>query len=184
MSKLSDAFEELTQVCRIRPGQFEGDIAALARRVFKALGEYPEPVALAALDIWPRRSEWFPTEKELRDLLEEIQSEAEREAASRGQAGDGTYRGPVGNTALFVQKVEVERGADYVKSWLAGGINCLFTTTTIYTTSIGEERLGKDCAALIKLCGVKIRHSRECSKMLAAYCEKKSLTFEPKRVRR
>lgn len=184
MSKLTDAFEELTQVCRIRPGQFEGDIAALARRVFKALGEYPEPIALTALDMWPRQSEWFPTEKELRDLLEEIQSEAEREAAARGQATDGTYHGPVGNTALFVEKVQAERGADYVKSWLAGGINCLFTTSTIYTTNIGVERLSKDCAALIKLCGVKIRHSPACSKSLAAYCEKHSLTYEPKRSRR
>ena len=184
MSKLTDAFEELTQVCRIRPGQFEGDIAALARRVFKALGEYPEPVALTALDMWPRQSEWFPTEKELRDLLDAIKAESEREAAARGIGREGTYHSPTGASADFVDRVRRVHGGDYVKSWMAGGINCLFADKNIYVTSSAFDRLHRDCAFIAQAAGVTIVRSKQAEAMLAKYCDDREITFEQKRVRR
>lgn len=168
---LPEAFRELCAVCRPRPDLADGGMEAAASRLFKALNEYPEHVALTALDVWPRRSEWFPTEKELRDLCEEIASQSALEAAARGSVGGGLYKHPVGNTVAFVSEVRKLRGDDYAKSWLAGGITCLFTANTIRTTRIGEERLNRDFGALAQHMGIKIARDDECSKMLAAYCD-------------
>lgn len=181
---MKNAFRELTQVCRTRPGQAEGDIAAMASRLFKVLGEYGEPVALTALDMWPRKSEWFPTEKELRDLCEDIASQAAIDAASRGKCEEGVYRGPVGNTVMFVDAVRDTMGEAYVRSWLSGGINCLFGNDTIYTTPTGMQRLVRDCFSLMGQCGVQVKTSLRVTAMLAEYCDGRELEFEPKRVRR
>lgn len=177
MSALTEAFKELCAVCRPRPDQDESVLMSAASRLWKVLGEYPEPIALTALDTWPRRSEWFPTEKELRGLLDEIAAEAAREAAARGHAGDGRYKQPVGNTVLFVEEVRKLRGPDYVKSWLAGGITCMFTANHVYTTNIGADRLSKDVGALAEQMGVKIIFDRACSEMLARYCDERGLVF-------
>lgn len=185
MTTLTQAFRELCGVTRARPDQSEAGIAAMAERLFKVLGEYPEPVALTALDIWPRRSEWFPTEKELRDLLEEIAANAAREAAARGKVGGGRYNSPVGNTVRFVERVREIRGADYVKSWLAGGVTAQFSANHVYTTGIGYDRLTKDCHGIAEACGVLIYRDPDVSKMLADYCDRNGLKFdEPKRRRK
>jgi hypothetical protein len=184
LSKLAEAFKELCAVSRVRPDLAAGSIEDAARRLWRVLGEYPEAVALTALDVWPRRSEWFPAEKELRGLLEEIASNAAREAQARGAVGGGKYRQPVGNTVGFVEEVRRLRGADYCKSWLAGGITCLFSANIVYTTSIGADRLDKDVGALAAQLGVKIVRDKECSEMLARYCDERQLSFEPKGRRR
>jgi hypothetical protein len=184
MSALSEAFKELCAVCRPRPDQDESVLMAAASRLWKVLGEFPEPVAQTALDLWPRRSEWFPTEFELRSLLEEIASNAAREAQARGSVGGGKYREPVGNTVAFVEEVRKLRGPDYCKSWLAGGITCLFSANIVYTTGIGADRLDKDVGALAAQLGVKIVHDKECSEMLARYCNERQLSFDPKGRRR
>lgn len=181
---LPDAFRELCAVCRPRPDLNDGGMEAAASRLFKALNEYPETVAMTALDMWPRRSEWFPTEKELRDLCEEIASQAAIEAAARGSVGGGLYNYPVGNTVPFVREVTKLRGEDYAKSWLAGGITCLFSANTIHTTRIGEERLNRDFGLLAQHMGIEIERDDTCSKMLAAYCDQNNLRFEQRKVRR
>lgn len=179
MSKLAQAFKELCAVCRPRPDQDEAVLMAAASRLWKVLGEYPEPVALAALDLWPRRSEWFPTERELRDLLEELASKAAIDAAARGRIADGRYLEPVGKTHVFVERVRKLRGDDYCKSWLAGGITCLFSADTVFTTGIGVERLNRDVRAIIDATGVTVRRSATASRMLADYCDKRELKFDP-----
>lgn len=184
MSKLTDAFGELTQVCRVRPGQFEGDIEAMARRIFRTLNEYPEDVALAALDAWPRQSEWFPAERELRDLLDGIKGDADRKAASQGQANDGAYFQPIGRVAGFVDKVRELYGADYVKSWLSGGINARFTDKLVLVTGSAFDRLQHDCGYLARLWGVQIEKDPRAEELLIKYCNDNDLKFEPKRSRR
>lgn len=183
MSKLADAFKELCAVCRVRPDLAAGSIEDAARRMWRVLGEYPEPVAITALDVWPRRSEWFPSERELRDLLEEIASNAAREAESRGSTGSGLYKHPVGNTVAFVREVERIRGVDYCKSWLAGGITCLFTANQVRTTGVGEDRLRRDVGDLAKLMAIEILEDTDCSQMLRDYCDRNELKFEQKRGR-
>lgn len=184
MSKLTDAFKELCGVTRVRPEQAESGVEAMTRRVFKVLGEFPEPVALTALDLWPRRSEWFPTEKELRDLLEEVSAEAEREAMARGKTDGGLYRQPVGTTMQFVERVRAVRGEGYCKSWLAGGITCFFSNTRIFTTRIGVERLSRDFGALAEEMGVEIRYSEDAAAALRRYCDDRGLVFEAPAKRR
>lgn len=180
MTKLSDAFKEMCAVCRVRPDLAAGSIEDAARRLWSVLGEYPEAVALTALDLWPRRSEWFPAERELRDLLEEIASKAAQDAAARGSIGGGFYKQPVGNTVPFVNRVRDMRGDGYCKSWLAGGITCLFTANQIRTTGIGFDRLNKDVGPLAKEMGITILFDQECSDMLAEYCDRNSLKHDPK----
>lgn len=180
---LGEGFADLCAVCRPRPDMTDENMTAAARRIHSVLREFPEPVALTALDLWPRRSEWFPTEFELRALLEEIASNAAREAQARGSLGDGRYKQPVGNTVAFVDEVRRLRGADYCKSWLAGGITCLFSANVVYTTGIGFDRLSRDVGGLAEQMGVRIVRDKECSDMLAAYCNDRGLTFEPKQRR-
>lgn len=184
MSKLANAFKEMCAVSRVRPDLAAGSMEDAARRLWKVLGEYPEAVALTALDVWPRRSEWFPAERELRDLLEEIAAEAAHEAAARGSTGDGRYKQPVGNTVGFVDEVRRIRGEDYCKSWLAGGITCLFSANHVYTTGIGFDRLSKDFGHLAHSKGVAIIEDEDCSEMLKRYCDDRGLRFEPKPRRR
>lgn len=184
IQQVADGFQELTQVCRPRPDQNEGNIEAGARRLFKMLGEYEEPIALKALDAWPRKSEWFPTEFELRGLCDELTAEAAHEGAGASYIGGGRYHKPDGMVFQFVERVRDVRGDGYVKSWLAGGVTCQFAHNKIYTTGIGAERLHKEFGALAYELGVAIIEDKECSKMLTAYCVENNLQFNPKRPRR
>lgn len=182
-SKLGEAFRELCAVVRPR-AEMAAHMEAMASRLYRVLGEYPEPVVLAALDLWPRRSEWFPTEKELRDLLDEVKSEARQSAVERGHVGGGRFNDPVGNTVTFYERVRDVRGDGYVKSWLRGGVTCQFANAKIYTTRIGEERLSKDVGAIAEQCGVEIIYDPDVSKMLADYCDRHELKFDEPRRRR
>ena len=183
MSALTEAFRELCAVTRPRPDQSEDGLTAMASRLFKVLGEYPEAIAITALDQWPRQSDWFPTEKELRGLLEQLASAAAIDAASRGQAPDGSYLYPIGRTLAFVERAKRLYGEDYCKSWLAGGITCIFTDDKIFTAGVGCERLHHDLGAAAREAGVEIFTSAAASKMLAQHCETRGLRFEAKKGR-
>lgn len=172
MSKLAEAFRELTQVCRVRPGAIEADIAAMARRLFRVMGEYPEAVALAAMDEWPRRSAFFPTEHEIRGLLEEIAGALARRV-DPGNLQDGTYSSPVGATAEFARRVHAAHGAAYVDSWLIGGLNCLFSHDTIYTTAVGRQHLLQECGGIAGDCGVKIIQTEQMRERLREYARER-----------
>jgi hypothetical protein len=183
VTKLAEAFKELCAVCRVRPDLAAGGIEDAGRRLWRVLGEYPEAVALEALDQWPRQSDWFPTEKELRGLLDQLASAAAIEAAQRGEAPDGSYLYPVGRTLAFVERAKRLYGEDYCKSWLAGGITCIFTDDKIFTTGVGFERLHHDLGAAAREAGVEIFSSAAASAMLAQHCDTRGLKFEPKKGR-
>lgn len=184
MSKLSDAFAELCGICRPRPDQDEAGLEATARGLWKVLGEHPESIALAALDLWPRRSEWFPTAFELRALLDQVSAESRQAAIQRGHVGGGRFNAPVGATVTFFERVRTVFGDGYVKSWLRGGVTCQFANAKIYTTRIGEERLRKDVGSIAEACGVEIIHDPDVSAMLARYCDENALKFDEPRRRR
>jgi len=184
MSKLADAFRALSQVTRPRPDQSEGGIEAGARRLFATLSEYPEAVALRALDAWPRQSEWFPTEFELRGLCATLAADAAREEAASSYVGGGRYNKPDGIVMQFVERVRTARGEGYVKSWLAGGVTCQFGHNRIYTTGIGAERLLKDFGPLAYDLSVAVIADVGCMRMLAEYCDGRDLQFDTKRARR
>lgn len=180
MSALSKAFKELCGVCRPRSDQDMSNMEATVSRLWRVFGEYPEAVAVTATDLWPRRSDFFPTEKELRALLDEVAAQAAIDAAARQHVGGGRYNQPVGNTVEFVQRVTHLRGADYVKSWLAGGITAQFSANVVYLTGIGFERLSKDVGALADQCGVRLVRDKDVSEMLKRYCDQNGLKFPPK----
>jgi hypothetical protein len=186
-AQIREAFRNLTFGTRPRSGQTDDDIRAGANRVFAVLAEYPDGIALDALDAWPRRSEFFPTEKELRDLLDEMAAEHSRKmAAAQPAAGKGVYHTPVGRTERFVEAVRAERGAAFVKSWLAGGINCLFSDTQILTTGFGAETLRRECDALLRKHDVSVRQHERARELLDTYCQTimADADFAPKKRRR
>lgn len=182
MTALTDAFEELCSVCRPRPDQDEGMMEAGARRLWKTLGEYPERVALAGLDSWPKQSEWFPTEKELRNLLDTLKLKMGR-TDGKG-TGKGRSQEPVGMTFQFWQRIADVRGEAYAMSWLRPGVTAEFTTNNVYVNQVGHDRLWRDCEDLIRECGVAIVIDNDVARLLVDYMERNGIgQYEPKRRR-
>jgi len=179
--KLSEAFRQLCAVVRPR-ADMAANMEAAAARLYIVLSEYPEAVALKALDQWPRKSEWFPTEFELRGLCEEIANDNAREEAQASEAyvGGGRYNRPDGMVFQFVERVRGMRGDGYCKSWLAGGITCQFGHNRIYTTGLGERKLHEDFGDLARELGVAIIAEKAMSEMLARYCDERGLEFKPR----
>lgn len=172
---IAHALAELTQVTRPRPGQDEAGIEAGVRRLIAALKEFPDDVALWALDYWPRQSEWFPTEHELRAVCDLRVSSLARAEAAKGGERSGRFLEPSGKTAYFVHRAREVHGEPFCKSWLAGGITCSFSNDTVYTTSVGADRLRKQCWAELQEAGVNVIESKDASKMLADYCDRHDL---------
>lgn len=180
---LPDAFRELCAVCRPRPDLSDGGMEAAASRLFKALGEYPQDVALWALDAWPRHSDWFPTEHELRVFCERRMGEVARDEAAKNDPGQGRFLEPIGKTAYFAQRARAVMGEPWCKSWLAGGINCMFSQNIIFTTATGADRIQSECWGLLQESGVSVVVHKDAGAMLAKYCDRNQLTFEPRRKR-
>lgn len=68
-SQLAKALAVLTAVCA-KPGDFDdAKVVLWSERLKQVLGEFPAPVALAAVSDWPKsdNGKWWPTEKEMRD---------------------------------------------------------------------------------------------------------------------
>lgn len=147
------------------------------QRLLKMLLEFPGPVALKAIDQWPREDsgKFFPTEAELYALAKVIAREnvarADRAIAAQ-TTGEGRYSNPFEATARYVDKVARVRGDSYVRSWLVGGINCQFTHDTVYLTGAGYDRLSADTWHAAKEFGVKLRACPQVSKKLADHCER------------
>lgn len=181
MSK-ADAFNEMCAVCRPRPDQDEGMLEAAARRLWSVLGEYPEPVAIAAMNDWPRTSEWFPTEKELRGLLDTLRLKMGK--TSSDGTGKGRSQHPVGMTKQFWERVADVRGEAYAMSWLRGGVTAEFTTNNVFVNQVGHDRLWRDCEELIRETGVAIVPDKDVERLLTDYIERNKIgQFEPKRRR-
>lgn len=169
---LADAFNELCAVCRPRPDQDEDMMQAGARRLWKVLGEYREGVAIAALDAWPKQSEWFPTEKELRNVLDRLK--IENTSATAATKAGRAHR-PLGKTAYFYNRVEAAKGKAFAQSWLRGGVTCEFTHDSVYVNQVGHDRLWRDCENLILECGVAIIVDDEVARLLVDYMEREGI---------
>lgn len=86
--------------------------------------------------------------------------------------------------AYFANRCRTVMGEPWCKSWLAGGITCMFSADTVYTTKVGAERIQRECWALLQESGVNVIAHPDASAMLAQYCDRRELQFEPKRVRK
>lgn len=179
---LESAFNELCAVCRPRPDQDEGMMEAGARRLWKVLGEYRESEALEALDAWPKASEWFPTERELRDVLDRLKIKSRVKGKT---TQPNRYDFPIGMTKQFCDRVEVARGSAYVNSWLRGGVTAEFDKNSIYVTEAGHDRLWRDCEFLIRDCCIAIIINPGVGQLIIDYMKDNDIgQYEPKRSRR
>jgi hypothetical protein len=178
---LANAFNELCAVCRPRPDQDEEIMQAGARRLWKVLTEYREEVAIQALDAWPKHSEWFPTEKELRSLLDRLKLDA---ATTGDTTRPDRFARPVGRTKNFFDRVSEVRGKAYANSWLRGGVTAEFSANYVFVTEPGHDRLWRDCENLIRETGVAIVIDPEVGQLIIDYMEKTGIgAYEQKRRR-
>jgi len=179
---LADALTQLVAVVRPRPDMDEGGMAAASRRLYGVLHEYPEDVAVAALDQWPRESEWFPTERELRDLLDRLRIKA-GSGVGKG-TGKGRSQVPVGMTKQFWERVCDVKGEAYAMSWLRPGVTAEFSTNNVYVNQVGHDRLWRDFENLIRETGVAIVIDPDVARLLVDYIERNGIgNYEPKRRR-
>lgn len=182
MSAVAKALKHLVAVTRPRPDQSEGSVSAMAERFSAVFREYPESVVLAALDEWPKESEWFPTEKELRALLDYIKL---NHADARGAVdAKGRSDTPSGMTKYFWERVASLKGEAYARSWLWGGVTAMFTAKYVFVNQVGHDRLWRDCADLIRECGVAIVVDNEIARLLVKYMDDNGMSSHERRRRR
>lgn len=179
---LAHALREMTEVTRPRPNQDEESVEICIGRLYRVLREFPDDVALRAVDEWPRRNQFFPTECELRVQCDNVIADMARaEAASNVPREEGRFSHPVGRSEYFVNQVRKRFGDAYVKSWMSGGINALFSDNVVYVTIIGHERLMRDCHDLAHEASIWIVASDECLNNLNRYCERMERDFPTKK---
>jgi hypothetical protein len=180
--QIGKALKQLIAVTRPRPDQSEGSVAAMAERFLAVFSEYPEPIVLGALNAWPKHSEWFPTEKELRELLDYLRLNDEKAGASIDTRGRSDK--PSGMTKHFYEAVARIKGEAYARSWLRGGVTAMFTDRYVYVNHVGHDRLWRDLSHLIRECGVAIIEDDSIATLLVDYIERNGIgNYEPKRRR-
>lgn len=180
--QVAKALKQLIAVTRPRPDQSEASIAAMAERFQAVFREYPESIVLGALNAWPKSSEWFPTEKELRDLLDYLRLADDK--AVGAQDARGRSDKPSGLTLRFWEAVARVKGEAYARSWLRGGVTCLFTDRYVIVNQVGHDRLWRDLSNLIREHGVAIVVDGDISRLLVDYMERNGMSgFEMKRRR-
>lgn len=182
--KLKDAFADLCGVCRPRSDLDDLGREAAARRLWKFLSEdFDYAVALETLDRWPQQNQFFPTEKELRDLLAEVALDLKAAEHPVGTSGllSGRFNKPTGATQAFYEKVREVRGKAFCKSWLRGGVTVQYSATQVFTTRIGYERLNESCKLIAEKHGVEFVQDEAISGILAQYCDDMGLEFKWRR---
>lgn len=150
------------------------------------LQRHPAAVAIEAIRAWPQQpgGRWWPMAADLEALARSLGARhaelAERiaEAKTRRRARSTSERSitPTGRSAEFVARVRDKLGEPFVRSWLRGGVNALFSEDAVFATPLGAERLERDCGGLAKAVGVRIEASAEVSALLAQYCDARGLT--------
>lgn len=180
--QIGKALKQLIAVTRPRPDQSEGSVAAMAERFLAVFSEYPEPIVLGALNAWPKSSEWFPTEKELRELLDYLKISSDKIGSSIDAQGRSDK--PSGMTKHFYEAVARIKGEAYARSWLRGGITAMFTDRYVFVNQVGHDRLWRDLSNLIRECGVAVVVDDDIAKLLVDYMERNGIGgYEPKRRR-
>lgn len=149
----------------------------------ETLMEYLLDCVIAAIKDWRATQKWWPSESDLRKLCElhsadrrRIREEAsatiklmERAAESRQTQAQRRSINPSGRTAQFVAKAREMYGADWARSWFVGGVNVMFTDTTIYTTAVGYDELRAKCSKIADAYCVVVLICPEVRQMLAAH---------------
>lgn len=182
MSRLAEALSQLIAVTRPRPDQSAAAISAMAERFAAVFREYPEAIVLGALNAWPKHSEWFPTEKELRDLLDYLKISSDKVGNTIDTQGRSDK--PSGMTKHFYEAAARIKGEAYARSWLRGGVTCMFTDRYVYVNQVGHDRLWRDLSNLIRECGVAIVVDDEIAGLLQDYIERNGIGgYETKRRR-
>lgn len=181
--EIGKALKQLIAVTRPRPDQSEASVAAMAERFAGVFREYPDEIVIGALNAWPKSSEWFPTEKELRDLLDYLKLSSDK-IGSRIDAR-GRSDKPTGMTKHFYDAVCRVKGEAYARSWLRGGATAMFTDRYVYVNQVGHDRLWRDLSNLITEYGVAIVVDDDMTRVLVDYMEANGISggFEPKRRR-
>lgn len=181
-AEITKAMRQLIAVTRPRPDQSEASVSAMAERFAVVFSEYPEAIVIGALNAWPKHSEWFPTEKELRDLLDYLKLSSDKIGSSIDARGRSDK--PSGMTKHFWEAVARVKGEAYARSWLRGGVTCMFTERYVYVNQVGHDRLWRDVSNLINEYGVAIVVDDDIAKLLVDYIERNGIgKHEPKRRR-
>lgn len=183
MSEIGKALKQLIAVTRPRPDQSDASVSAMAERFQAVFSEYPEVIVIGALNAWPKSSEWFPTEKELRDLLDYLKLSNDKIGSHMDSRGRSDR--PTGMTKHFYDAVCRVKGEAYARSWLRGGATALFTDRYVYVNQVGHDRLWRDLSNLIREHGVAIVVDEDLTRVLIDYMERNGIVggFEPKRRR-
>jgi hypothetical protein len=105
MSRVGDLLTELAGSLLPPKGADATVVRASIPRLMRLLREYPDPIAIRALDDWPRRSRFFPLEEDLTRAL----NIASGHAAARQQNpveryDDGMQDEPTGATLEFLKE--------------------------------------------------------------------------------
>ena len=103
MSALFDLLSEVMAVTRAPRGVDAGSAEAMALRYMRILREYHEDVAVKALDDWPRKHQFFPTEPELRQALD-AEHDLLRPHMAKPPYDDGMNANPIGATKAFIDE--------------------------------------------------------------------------------
>ena len=181
-NQITAALKQLIAVTRPRPDQSEGSVMAMAERFQAVFRDYPDEIVLGALNAWPKHSEWFPTEKELRDLLDYLKISSDKLGSSIDARGRSDK--PSGMTKHFYDAVCRVKGEAYARSWLRGGVTAMFTDRYVYVNQVGHDRLWRDLSHMIQEYGVAIVVDDDIAKLLVDYIERNNIgSYEPKRRR-
>jgi hypothetical protein len=141
MSALSDLLAEVMAVTRPPRGFDASGVEALTLRYMRILREYHEDVAVKALDEWPRKHQFFPTEPELRDALNEAHAIL-RPYTKRPRYDDGMTENPLGATKSFIDEFR-KLHPNKCAAWFDGNItrysDCRIGTRAKFIASMVEK---------------------------------------------
>lgn len=154
MSEISDAMAALMAVTRLPRGMDATAAAALTMRFKRIMSDYHEDVSLKALDDWPRKNQFFPTEPEFRKALDEAHA-ALRSRRDAPPYDDGMSQKPTGATRAFIEDFR-KRWPEKCDAWFSGDVT-RFSETRIGTRlAFLKDRVERKAPGLMAKHGVRI----------------------------
>jgi hypothetical protein len=180
ISDLLDRLNECVAVTRRPEDLDEVHLVGWMKGISQALMDYPGDIAARALRDWrkTKNGEYWPREKPLRDLCEEmvltrrtLLAAVNMQEHAAKEAPKGRYMTPFGRSQLFFDACCKVIGADWANAWMRGGVNCQWDETTLYTTKAGEMMIRERASGLAKKYDVQIVADANASKLLENYCK-------------